>query len=70
MKEKDDNDQIFQNDPIKDNLLEIENDGKTTMKKPGCCIAVFNIIFPCFLKVDTKTSRLVLFLNSTDNATY
>ena len=70
MEEKEDNDQIFQNDPIKDNLLEIENDGKTSMKKPGCCTAVFNIIFPCFRKVDTKTRRLVLFRNSPDNVTY
>ena len=73
MKENDENDKIVPlaaQDPSKDNLIELDNIGKTSMKKPGCCSSVFNIIFPCFRKVDTKTRRLVLFRNSPDNVTY
>ena len=69
MKENSDDDNIL---PLSnhESLLELENDVKTSMKKPGCCSTVFNIIFPCFRKVDTKTRRLVLFRNSINNVTY
>ena len=73
MKENNNNDNILplaKQNPMKESLLEIEEDGKTSMKKPGCCSALFNVIFPCFRKVDTKTRRLVLFRNSINNVTY
>ena len=72
MKENNNNDKILplaKQNPMKENLLDIEEDGKTSMKKPGCCSALFNVIFPCFRKVDTKTRLLFLFRNSADNVT-
>ena len=65
-----DKDVPFAKDQINDNILEITADDITSTKKPSCFTNCINAIFPCFHKVDTKSRRLVLFRNSTNNVTF
>ena len=65
-----DKDVPFAKGQINDNILEISLDDVTSTKKPSCFTNCINTIFPCFRKVDTKSRRLVLFRNSTNNVTF
>ena len=65
-----DKDVPFAKDQINDNILEISLDDVASTKRPSCFTNCINAIFPCFRKVDTKSRRLVLFRNSTNNVTF